>query len=85
MKGEVVGGWIHDPLGDDTAIALRGEGAWIADPEGRAVADLRVAAPVPVEQMVGAISWAYLPQPVKGQVAARLPLVWPPRLGREQL
>ena len=73
VKGEVVGGWIHDPLGDDTAIALRGEGAWIADPEGRAVADLRVAAPVPVEQMVGAISWAYLPQPVKGQVAARLP------------
>lgn len=73
MKGEVVGAWIHDPLGDDTAIALRGEGAWIADPEGRATADLRVAAAVPVEQMVGAISWTYLPQPLRGQVTARLP------------
>jgi fructose-1,6-bisphosphatase/inositol monophosphatase family enzyme len=31
VRGEVVGAWIHDPLGDDTAIALRGEGAWIAD------------------------------------------------------
>ena len=73
VKGEVVGGWIHDPLGDDTAIALRGEGAWIADPEGRAMADLHVASPVPVDQMVGAVSWSYLPQPLRGQVTARLP------------
>jgi fructose-1,6-bisphosphatase/inositol monophosphatase family enzyme len=73
VKGEVVGGWIHDPLGDDTAIALRGEGAWIADPEGRAMADLRVAAPVPVDQMVGAVSWSYLPPPLRGEVTARLP------------
>jgi fructose-1,6-bisphosphatase/inositol monophosphatase family enzyme len=29
VRGEVVAAWIHDPLGDDTAIALRGEGAWI--------------------------------------------------------
>jgi fructose-1,6-bisphosphatase/inositol monophosphatase family enzyme len=73
VKGEVVAGWIHDPLGDDTAIALRGEGAWIADPDGRATADLRVAAPVPLERMVGAISWSYLPAPLRAQVTARLP------------
>ena len=43
-RGEVVAAWIHDPLGDDTAMALRGEGAWIADAEGRHMTDLRVAA-----------------------------------------
>ena len=73
MKGEVVGAWIHDPLGDDTAIALRGEGAWIIDPEGRHMADLRVAAPAPVGQMVGAISWTYLPQALRAQVTSRFP------------
>lgn len=72
-KGEVVGGWIHDPLGDDTAIALRGEGAWIADGEGRHMADLRVAAPAPVDRMVAAVSWMYLPEPLRGRVTARLP------------
>lgn len=74
VKGEVVAAWIHDPLGDDTAIALRGEGAWIADPEGRAMTDLRVAAPVPLGQMVGALSWSYLPAALRGQVTARFPL-----------
>ena len=73
VKGEVVGAWIHDPLGDDTAMALRGEGAWIADPEGRHMADLRVAAPVPVGTMLGAISWTYLPPPLRAQVTARFP------------
>lgn len=73
VRGEVVGAWIHDPLGDDTAIALRGEGAWIADPEGRHMGDLRVAAPVPVGQMVGAISWTYLPQALREQVTSRFP------------
>ena len=28
MRGEVVAAAIHDPVGDDTALALRGEGAW---------------------------------------------------------
>ena len=73
VKGEVVGAWIHDPLGDDTAIALRGEGAWIADPEGRPMADLRVAASAPLERMVAAISWGFLPPPLRGQVTARFP------------
>jgi fructose-1,6-bisphosphatase/inositol monophosphatase family enzyme len=74
-RGEVVAGWIHDPLGDDTAIAIRGEGAWIADGQGRHMADLRVAAPAPLARMVGAISWTYLPEPLRGRVASRLPLL----------
>lgn len=73
VRGEVVAAWIHDPLGDDTAMALRGEGAWIADAEGRHMADLRVAAAVPVERMVGTISWSYLKEPLRSRVASRLP------------
>ncbi|MCQ4159146.1 inositol monophosphatase [Roseomonas sp. GC11] len=72
VKGEVVGAWIHDPLGDDTAIALRGEGAWIETPSGER-SDLRVAAPVPVERMIGAVSWTWMAEPLRSQVTARLP------------
>lgn len=72
-KGEVVGAWIHDPLGDDTAIALRGEGAWIADPQGRHMADLRVATPVTVDRMVAAISWTFLPSDLRARVTSRFP------------
>jgi fructose-1,6-bisphosphatase/inositol monophosphatase family enzyme len=73
LHGEVVAAWIHDPLGDDTAIALRGEGAWLQDGEGRHMADLRVADPVPPASMVGGVSWGWLPAPLKARVTARLP------------
>lgn len=75
LRGEVVAGWIHDPLGDDTAIALRGEGAWIEAPEGRVRVPLRVAAPAPLERMVGDLSWTYLQEPLRTRVASRLPLL----------
>ena len=29
VRGEVVAAAIHDPVGDDTALALRGQGAWM--------------------------------------------------------
>lgn len=72
VRGEVAAAWIHDPIGDDTAMALRGEGAWIEDRTGRRC-DLRVAAPVPVERMVGAIAWGWMPEPLKSRVTSRLP------------
>ncbi len=72
-KGECVAGWIHDPLGDDTAIALRGEGAWIEDAAGRDHGALRVADPVPVARMIGAVSWGWMPEPLRARVPARLP------------
>ncbi len=73
IRGEVVAGWIHDPLGDDTAMALRGEGAWTEDGASGARRDLRVAAPVPVGRMVAAVSWGFMPEPLRSQVPARLP------------
>ncbi len=72
--GEIVGAVIHDPVGDDSALALRGEGAWIETPGGKR-RDLRVAAPVPVEQMTGNVSWRFLPEPMRSEVCARLPRV----------
>ena len=72
-RGECIAGWIHDPLGDDTAIGLRGEGAWIEDAEGLDHGALRVAAPAPVGRMVGAVSWGWMPEPLRSRVPARLP------------
>jgi fructose-1,6-bisphosphatase/inositol monophosphatase family enzyme len=71
-RGEIVGAVIHDPVGDDSAMALRGEGAWIETPDGRR-RDLHVAAPVPVEQMSGNVSWRFMPEPMRSEVCARLP------------
>jgi fructose-1,6-bisphosphatase/inositol monophosphatase family enzyme len=75
-RGETIAAWIHDPLGDDTAIALRGEGAWLeaGDGSGR-IADLRVAAPVPLGRMIGAVSWSWLPRETRAAVTSRLPLL----------
>ena len=72
VRGEVVAGWIHDPLGDDTAVALRGEGAWIEAPDGR-----RHAAAGGGAGAAGAharrLSWTYLREPLRTRVASRLP------------
>ncbi|MFC0410559.1 inositol monophosphatase family protein [Roseomonas elaeocarpi] len=72
-RGEVIGAWIHDPLGDDTAVALRGEGAWIEGPDGARGQAMQVAAPVEVERMVASVSWTYLPGEMRAVVATRLP------------
>jgi fructose-1,6-bisphosphatase/inositol monophosphatase family enzyme len=71
-RGEVVASWIHDPIGGETAIALRGEGAWIERPDG-ACRDLRVAPPAAVGAMVGAVSWGFMAEPLRSRVTARLP------------
>lgn len=49
VGGECVAGWIHDPLRDVTAAAMKGEGAWL---DGRR---LSVAAPAPISAMSGAL------------------------------
>jgi fructose-1,6-bisphosphatase/inositol monophosphatase family enzyme len=72
VRGEVVMAAIHDPMGEDTALALRGEGAWIEEPSGRRY-DLRVAAPAPLAEMTAILSWQFLPEPWRGRVCAALP------------
>ena len=71
-RGEIVAAAIHDPIGDDTALALRGEGAWIESADGRRIG-LRVAAPAPAAQMAGNVSWRFMPEPLRGTVCGNLP------------
>ena len=72
VHGEVMAAAIHDPICDDTALAIRGEGAWIETTDGRRT-DLRVASPVPAAEMTGNVSWRYLPEPLRGAVCTNLP------------
>ncbi|MBV8094554.1 MAG: inositol monophosphatase [Acetobacteraceae bacterium] len=72
IRGEVVAGCIYDPICDEAALALRGEGAWTHSGEGRRM-DLRVASPAPVGQMTGAVSWRFLPEPERRVVCGNLP------------
>lgn len=71
VKGEIAAAAIHDPVGRDTAFALRGEGAWI-EAAGR-TRDLRVAAPVPPARMAGAVAWRSFKEPLRSRIATRLP------------
>lgn len=71
-RGEIAAAVIHDPLGDDSALALRGEGAWIETAAGQQ-ASLRVARAEPPAAMTGAVSWRYMAEPMRGQVCVRLP------------
>jgi fructose-1,6-bisphosphatase/inositol monophosphatase family enzyme len=72
VRGEVVASVIHDPIGNDTALALRGEGAWIETPSGQRT-DLRVAGPAPIGEMAGNVAWRFLPEPQRSKVCANLP------------
>ncbi len=71
MRGEVVAGAIHDPMGGDFALALCEQGAWL-ERDGGARTPLRVAAPVPLEQMEGIIGTTYLPEPLRSTVNGNL-------------
>ncbi len=70
-RGRTVAALIHDPVGDDTAVALAGEGAWTTTPGGERV-PLRVAAPAPVAEMTGSVSWRYMPEPRRSAFCTRL-------------
>lgn len=66
-KGETVAGIIYDPMGDDWVMAEKGGGAWLRRPNGKSVR-LRVAAPLPLAEMVGMASVAYMPAASRAQV-----------------
>lgn len=77
LKGETVAAWIHDPLRGETAMALRGEGAWVRHADGRDTA-LRVAAPeTDTLRMTATISARYMPPAMAASVRARLPRIGP--------
>jgi fructose-1,6-bisphosphatase/inositol monophosphatase family enzyme len=71
VKGEVVLSAIHEPVREDTAFALRGEGAWIQRKDGRTI-DLRVAEPAPLSAMQAMVSTSFLPEPLRTVVNGNL-------------
>jgi len=71
VRGEVVFGAIHDPVCEDTAFALRGEGAW-REGKHRARAALKVADPVPLASMDALISTSFLAEPLRTTVNGNL-------------
>ena len=72
VGGEVVAAVIHDPVCQDTAHALKGQGAWLSR-EGRSAKRLRVAAPAPLDRMEAIAGTHYLPEPLRTTVLSNLP------------
>jgi fructose-1,6-bisphosphatase/inositol monophosphatase family enzyme len=72
--GEVIASAILDPVGDDIAFAMRGEGAWMETADG-ARRDLRVAQAIPVAQMSGSIAWRFIAEPLRSRVCGNFPKV----------
>lgn len=69
VKGEAVAAVIHDPVLDDSALALRGEGAWLQGDGG--TRDLRVGQASALSGMSGMVGWAYFPEPLRSAIPAR--------------
>ena len=70
-RGEVVAAVIHDPVVDTSSIAVRGEGAWEQAADGTRTV-LRVAPACTLAEMSGAVSWRYLPGPLRATVLPNL-------------
>ena len=71
QRGEIIAGVILDPIRDDWAISVAGEGAWIEN-NARRLINLRVAPPPPVSEMSGIVNWLFFPAPLKAQITANL-------------
>ncbi len=71
MNGVVVAGAIHDPVGDDTAVALLGQGAWTWSPDGSRT-PMHVSPPCVPAVMTGAISWRYMEKPLQQAVVRNM-------------
>jgi fructose-1,6-bisphosphatase/inositol monophosphatase family enzyme len=69
--GKTLAGFIHDPVCDDTAIAIAGGGAWMQARNGDRKT-LRVSPPSPIRQMTGSVSWRFMPEPLRSRVMSRL-------------
>jgi len=67
--GEVVAGIVYDPVAGDSAIAVRGEGAWLEDAAGNRTT-MRVATRAPLKAMVGSLSWRFFPKPQRPGILA---------------
>ncbi|HRX35507.1 MAG TPA: inositol monophosphatase family protein [Aestuariivirga sp.] len=70
-KGETIGGLIYDPVGRDWRKALKGQGAWAENADGK-TRDLKVAEPAPLADLTGLTSWYLMPEPQRSRTTASL-------------
>lgn len=68
VKGETVAGIIHDPVGKDWLIGAKGAGSYIRHSYG-SLEKVAVAAPVPIAEMTGSVSWQYMAEPERSRLA----------------
>lgn len=68
VKGETVAGIIHDPVGKDWLIGAKGAGSHIRHSYG-SLEKVAVAAPVPIAEMTGSVSWQYMAEPERSHLA----------------
>ncbi len=69
---ETVASLIHDPVGDDTAYAWLGGGAWLETADGTDT-PLRVGREMPLGAMTAMVSWRFMPEPRRSFVCRNLP------------
>ena len=74
QNGETVAGIIHDPVGGDSLLALKGHGSFVRSP-GKSDSRQSVAAPVDTADLVGTVSWNFVPEPTRSTIAANLVLM----------
>ena len=67
VGGETIAGIIYDPMGDDWMLAEQGGGTWLRRPDGSG-RRLRVAPPLPLPEMVGTASIAFVPPGKKVEI-----------------
>lgn len=72
VKGETVAAVIHDPIVADSALALRGEGAWLIRSDG-SERELQAARPAAPAAMTAMVSWQYFPEPMRSALPSRFP------------
>lgn len=68
QNGETIAGIIHDPVGNDFIMAQKGGGARLRLSNG-VEQPMSVAAPVPVSQMTGSLSWGFMAEPERSRLA----------------
>jgi len=69
LRGETVAGAIHQPVEERTAVAARGEGAWMLS--GAERQRLRVAAPAGIDAVEGSFNFRFFPEAVRPGIRER--------------
>lgn len=78
IRSETVAAIILDPVVDSFSAALLGQGAWEEATDGT-TRPLHVSQTALLDRMTGSISWRFMPQPLKQNALAALPVfaqVW---------